>query len=732
MSGGGLFKRLASALAGEDPDESLARGVAVLEDAGIAATAGPGAPWIALERGERRLELWEGREGREGRRALDPESREVVRGMLTIALARAAERDEHRRTAERLDMLSAASFEGLMIHVDGVIIDANQRLAEMLGYPPAEVLGPNTMRRCVAPEDLPEVLARLAGRQEGEYVITGVRRDGSRFRAELQTKQGRLGNRPVRVVAVRDVTERERTHELLRESETRLRDLAEASFDLTVLSRDGVVVDVAGALQKVIGRTREQCIGRPILDFVTDDAKALTGRMLEQRGASAYETWVRTDSGERVPVEVVAVTTTLNGEPVRLAGLRDRRAAQRHQAEQRKLEQRVERSQRLESLGVLAGGIAHDFNNLLVGVMSNAELLLERVTDPVDVKAAEAICIAGQRAAALTGQMLAYAGQRDLAKREPLDLGALWRELAELLGATLSKKAHVELSISPGSVVLGDRATLSQVLMNLLTNASDALGDAPGRIVVRTRRVAEPGAPWAAALGARVGPGDWVLVEVEDDGAGMDAETLARAFEPFFSTKEKGHGLGLAACLGIVRAHGGAILVESERGRGSRFSVLLPAGSPAPAAAPAAREGRKGRSARILIVDDEPLVRSVVRRVLERKGYAVEEAGDGVSGVEAIRRCRPDVVLLDMTMPDLNGAEALAQIRAVDAALPVVLSSGHVDAAVERGLDRSRFQGFLAKPYRVTDLLDVIEGALTTFDSRAAKVLPPRAPRVLK
>jgi len=619
-------------------------------------------------------------------------------------------RDHDARLRERLEMLSSASFEGILVHVDGNVIDANQRLCEMLGYGLGEVLGPEILGRCVAPEDLAAVGQRMATQYEGAYVITGVRKDGSRFRAELQSKQGRIGARPVRVVAVRDVTERERTHALLRESEQRFRDLARAAFDFTTFTRDGVIVDVDGDPGPVLGLSRAEMLGRSVLAFTAPSAQPKVQQRIQDGIIGSYEAVAQHKDGEVVPVLLMVTMTTLNGQPVRAAAVRDLRPAQRLEAERRTLEQSLQRAQRLDSLGVLAGGIAHDFNNLLTGVMGNASVLRDMSADPERREIAEAIVTASQRAAALTRQMLAYAAQRDLGRREPVDLADLVGELRGLLAATLSKQARLEVMVEPGTMVDGDRATLGQVMMNLLTNASDALGDRAGVIEVRARRVSTLDARWEAALGATVGPGSWVLVEVRDTGAGMDEETRGRVFEPFFSTKERAHGLGLAACLGIVAAHGGAVLVESQPGQGSCFSVVLPASSAKPVAPPV--EVRPAAACRILIIDDESLVRTQLRRLLELRGYQVAEAADGRSGIAAVADGRPDLVILDMTMPDLNGAEVLRQVRASGSRVPVIVSSGYLDVAVERRLPQGEFQAFLAKPYGATDLTAAIDRAL--------------------
>jgi PAS domain S-box-containing protein len=621
--------------------------------------------------------------------------------------------DEQSRLRERYELLSSASFEGLLIHADGKVIEVNDRLCEMHGYERHELLSGDILRMCVAPEDVPGVLEHIAGGFQGGYIVTGIRKNGSRFRSEVLTKQGRLDQRPVRIGAIRDVTERERTNALLRESEARFRELAEAAFDLTLFTREGVILDVRGATERVLGRSRDELVGRMVFDFMAPSAVPDAQRMVSENRLGFIDVTAVDAAGNLVPTLALVVSGTLDGQPVRVAAVRDMRPAQRLEAERRGLEQQVQRTQRLDSLGVLAGGIAHDFNNLLAGVLGNAEILRDRLTAPDDQEIATAIITAAQRAAALTRQMLAYAGQRDLGRREPVDVGQLVRELRGLLGATLSKKAELELLVDEATVVMGDQVTLGQVVMNLLTNASDALGDRPGRITVRARHVSEVDARWDHAQGATVGPGRWVLVEVEDTGAGMDEATRGRAFEPFFSTKERGHGLGLAACLGIVRAHGGALLVESALGRGSRFSVLLPASDAAAAVGEAPRAADATRPCRVLVVDDEAIVRGQMRRSLELRGYTVVEAADGRTALAALAPAdvEVDVVVLDMTMPDLDGAEVLLRLRAAGSRVPVVVSSGYLDVAVERRLPRGEFQGFLAKPYSATELVTAIERA---------------------
>lgn len=699
-----LIPVLIAALDGPEAEASLAAGVAVLREHGLA-VASSERVWLELSRGTRMLTL----AAAHSVEPPDVATFALLSHLLGTALTRVLEHDEYRRVQERAQLLSEASFEGLALHADAVAIDVNARFCELLGATREELLQPGAIVRFMAPEDLGVVMSRIRDRVEGEFLVTLVRKDGTPFRAELCIKQSRLGLKPVRVMAVRDVTQRERSAELLRESEARLRSMLEASFDNVVVTRDGIVVEVGGHSAPFFGVTREDLIGRSVVDFIAPVARGEMVQRFKTQTAGKYETTAIAPNGELIPVEVVSVIATLDGEPVRVAGLRDLREARRAEAERLRLERQVERSQRLESLGVLASGLAHDFNNLLVGVLGSAELLLCKLQRPDERALAESILMAGERAASLTQQMLVYAGRRELRAPEPVDLSTVWQELRGLLDAALSKKARIELSLGADCLVLGERATLMQVLMNLLTNASDALEGKVGSIQVRTRRVVALDSRWRDALGANLQATDWVLVEVSDTGAGMDEATRARIFEPFFTTKPKGHGLGLGACLGIVAAHGGAILVESNQGAGSTFSVALPATTARSEAQ--LKTTATQRPCRVVIIDDEVLVRVHVQRLLEQRGFSVQVAGGALEGLSLLAGVETDLVLLDLSMPDLDGVELVRRLRAQGSRVPVVLCSGNLEGAVTRGLEQGMVQALLHKPFSSEELLSAIERA---------------------
>jgi len=641
--------------------------------------------------------------------ALEPTLRPLVQAMLRAAWQRREESEAARATAERLALLSSASFEGLLIHEQGMVVDSNQRLSELVGYESSELLGLGTISLCVAPEDVPLVYHKMQTGYEGTYVVTGVRKGGTKFRAELQSKQGQLGERPVRVVAVRDVTERERMTQLLRESESRLRDLAETVFDLTVMSRDGIMVAVSGPLLEKLGYSESDFVGHPVLDFVAATAQPITEAAVKDGRKGAYQSVLHDHYGEHVPVEIVGVQSTLEGQPTRIAGIRDLRRARHLELEKQALQQRLERSQRLDSLGLLASGIAHDFNNLLVGILGNAELLSFDLTQKEAPEMLRGITMAAQKAADLTARMLAYAGKGEIGPPQMLDLTILVRELAHVVSRRQKTRSHLDLQIKEGCLVMGDRAALTQVFLNLLTNAVDATSTS-GTVRVHIDRINHLDARWDSAVGAVIAPGDWILAEVRDTGRGMDAATKDRIFEPFFSTKPAGHGLGLAACVGLVERHRGALHVESEPGLGTCFSVLLPAANVMHDELAEVAHLRAAPCS-VMVVDDELAVRRQMERSLRLRGFTVTEAAGGRACLDLVERVQPDVMLIDLGMPDLPGVEVVQELRLRGVQVPVVLTSGYLDSALEKQLAPGSFQAFLRKPYGVTELVAAIDQA---------------------
>ncbi len=394
-------------------------------------------------------------------------------------------------------------------------------------------------------------------------------------------------------------------------------------------------------------------------------------------------------------------------------------------AERLDLERRVLHAQKLESLGVLAGGIAHDFNNLLVGMLGYASLAQDELPSGSPARDHLArIEASARRAADLTRQLLAYSGKGRFVV-EPLDLSAVVEEMTHLVEVTLCRKAALKLDLE-GDLppVQADAAQVRQVVLNLVTNASDAIGEDCGIITVSTgwMRADERylDGPW---LPEAVAPGEYVYLEVSDTGRGMDAEAKERMFEPFFSTKGTGRGLGLSAVLGIVSGHRGAMRVYSEPGRGTTIKVLLPA-----AGGPEAPSGAAGTRVRgiappphggvILIADDEQTVRELAGAVLAREGYEVLTAADGAAALEVFERRggKVDLVLLDMTMPQLNGAETYSRLRRLRSEVPVILSSGYNEQDATSRFAGKGLAGFLRKPWTAEGLRDAVRGVLGGTD----------------
>ncbi len=390
----------------------------------------------------------------------------------------------------------------------------------------------------------------------------------------------------------------------------------------------------------------------------------------------------------------------------------------RAEAERLEMERALLHSQKLESLGVLAGGIAHDFNNLLAAILGNLELALLDMPQGSAARpeTEEAVRIT-RRAADLTRQMLAYSG-RGLFVVRPLDLASLVRENIGMLRAAVSRTVSLHAPESEGlPPILADAGQVQQVVMNLIINASEAIGDRDGVVSLSFRvRECDIADLALSRLEEKPDPGRFVELEVSDTGCGMDYYTIARLFDPFFTTKFTGRGLGMSAVLGIVRGHGGAITVESLPGRGTTVRVLFPVAPDSSEMAAAAQPGRTAGPAlhlpgAVLVADDEEHVRATTVRILKRLGLRVLEAGDGREAVERFRENAGDIslVLLDLTMPRLDGAGAYAEIARIRPDAPVILLSGYSEQEVRARFTGGSLAGFVEKPFSLQTLFAEIE-----------------------
>jgi PAS domain S-box-containing protein len=401
----------------------------------------------------------------------------------------------------------------------------------------------------------------------------------------------------------------------------------------------------------------------------------------------------------------------------------------------------LQKSQKLESMGVMAGGVAHDFNNILVGIMGSAGLAMSMVAQGQNVKETlETIERAAGRAADLTKQLLAYSG-RGRVVTTSLCITELVRECAELLTIAAGTSCRVVRDLKAGlPLVSGDPTQLSQVLLNLVRNAAEALPPTGGEIVIRTGLVEVDSTLLRDTSGAKLTPGTYLCLSVSDNGAGMSAETRSRIFEPFFTTKFTGRGLGLSSVLGIIQAHGGAVQVKSAPGKGTTFDVYLPQAqalsatlSPKPLALVGALVGADGAAldqfvearetaqqrplvgdGTILVVDDEKLVRDLVCAVLRHAGYQVEQALDGFKALELVK-ANPKIrlTILDMTMPTISGEETMNLMQVLNPQMAFLLTSGYADALPEHAVRRDGLVRFLAKPYRNQELLEAVASMLS-------------------
>ncbi|PAW65564.1 MAG: hypothetical protein B9S34_10610 [Opitutia bacterium Tous-C1TDCM] len=523
---------------------------------------------------------------------------------------------------------------------------------------------------------------------------------------------------------ITDVTARKQAETALRESEERFRlNFTHAGIGMAIVGLDGRWLDANPALLAMLGWSLPELAARTIQDLTwpgDPDFDANAGKLLRQEipVARVEKRYRCADGSGRWCKLTAVVVRDGQGRPLHfIAQLEDIQAAREATEAKERIERKLAETAKLESLGVLAGGIAHDFNNLLTGVLGNASLLrLELAAQSPHLAAIGQIETAAHRAADLCKQMLAYSGKGRFVVKN-VDLNRLITETARLLEISISKHTVLRFHLAPQlPAIEADETQLRQIVMNLVINASEAIGERSGVVALATGTTYLD-SRYAATLRFEqtLPPGPYTWIEVSDNGCGMAPEVVERIFDPFFSTKFAGRGLGLAAVQGIVRSHRGGIKIYSEPGKGTTFRLLFPsvpgpAQPVAPAAAPAAWQGH----GKVLVVDDEETVRSVAARLLAYAGFTAETANDGVAALELFRRgpAAYAFVLLDLTMPHLDGEETFRQLRHIYPGVRVVLMSGFNHQEVITRFAGKGLAGFVPKPLDGRVLLEAARAAV--------------------
>jgi len=613
----------------------------------------------------------------------------------------AESRERYRSLMENLpDVITEIGEDGRNCYVG-----PNSR--EVLGYEPLELMGRDPFQ-LIHEKDRPMVLEALAQLRESGQREPPVFRfrnaDGSWhwLEANAAVRKTSEGTEHI-LVASRDVSARVEAEQEVREQRERYRRLVESlPIAIFELNSEGRLLAMNGPGLLILGVTSEQdLLGNRVSElFVAEsEGAAAEAVLLAASGRAADFEAELQRGGARRHLLVSLVPIHREGRLSKVIGYAQDDTSRLH------LDAQLRQAQKLESLGVLAGGIAHDFNNLLVGIQGNAEVALERLPESSPARTAVAdIHEAGRLAATLTGQLLSYAG-RGVSEVQTLDLSALVAEMAQLLRMAVPAGIQLEIEESTAPAwVRGSAAQIRQLVMNLITNAVEAYAGIAGVVQVRQRqrRVGRDELE-RAVIADPEQAGEYRVLEVSDRGSGMSEETRHRIFDPFFSTKTLGHGLGLAAVLGIVRDHGGALALSSRLGEGTCFRVMFPAVN-APAAARAGQpEPRRTPPARlrVLLVDDEGLVRRVARRLLETRGWQVGEAASGEEAIALLREdpAGPSCVLLDRSMPGLDGEETCERLRELRPELPVLFASGDLAGWPRQSFPASAPTGLIQKPY---------------------------------
>jgi PAS domain S-box-containing protein len=548
---------------------------------------------------------------------------------------------------------------------------------------------------------------------------------------------------------VLDVTERKQVARLLAENEIRLRTLVQTIPDLVWLKDvDGVYLACNRMFERFFGAKEADIVGKTDYDFVdkelADFFREHDRKAMAAGGPSSNEEWINfADNGQRALLETIKVPMCdRDGQLIGVLGIA-RDITDRKQIEESNLEmeRKFQQTQKLESLGVLAGGIAHDFNNVLTIILGHCYIVDEEIDSGIDLKYhIRQVKTAAERAADLCRQMLSYAGKNTLVQSR-INLWALVDENVKMLRSAIKKNVTFNLDLTNDvPEIIGDSAQIQQVVMNLIINAAEAIGSENGTIKITLNRLtvqdpdhqgvrdnefslcpmdSENGflrtydQPGTVFPDTAVPPGTYACLTVSDNGCGMDLETQKRLFEPFYTTKFTGRGLGMSAVLGIIKSHEGSLKLSSTPGVGTTFRVCLPLSGDSDRieiAPEAAHVSSVKGSGTILLVDDEEALLIIGSVLLKVIGYSAITAANGREALEIFREqgCGIDLVLLDLIMPEMSGVDAYRRLREISSTIPIVFCSGYSDDEINPDIIGDEHAALIHKPYRPDQLRDTL------------------------
>ena len=613
-------------------------------------------------------------------------------------------RRENELLSDFVDFLPVGCYSA---DADGTVRYVNQRLAEWLGKSGDEIVGHN----------LAEIFGMVPNPEEERAELRLKGRNGDIFQglvAHSVFDEG--GEMFTRSVVVRDLVPEQQWERALRAAERRFRWLFDdAPVGIALVDPDGTIGASNLALQAMLGIDRDDMLGRPVAEVIADDFRAAAAEQLAkvlQGSQPGTHLEVKLKGRRDLIAQLFVSPSHEDGE---ISGLVIHFI---DATEQRNLEVQFAQSQKMQAMGQLAGGVAHDFNNLLTAMIGFCDLLLQRhgAGDPsfADIMQVKQNA---NRAASLVRQLLAFSRRQALQPRL-LNVTDALADLSNLLRRLLGET--IELRMVHGralGLVRVDPGQFDQVIINLAVNARDAMPGG-GALTIRTNavKVDQP-----VQRGPELMPaGEYVLIEVADTGTGMAKETLARIFEPFFSTKEvgAGTGLGLSTVYGIVRQTDGFVVVDSEPGQGATFSIYLPRIDAAPAEEPkrppalseASGAADLTGSGTILLVEDEDAVRMFGSRALRNKGYTVIEARSGEQAMEVLKaEDAIDVLISDVVMPGMDGVTLARFVRMERPAIKVILISGYSEDVARDGIDPDAGIHFLPKPFSLKQLAGAVK-----------------------